>query len=143
MPRCIYLPCLLNKGFQMRRRYSAFPLFAMFGISSELFKLGLQTSQMLMSSGEVIFHRSQMIQQAIEGRRAWTDPEFTTLWQEKMFANMEALAAISKSIISKSLSPNNSLTKQSLNIIKAVTASTLPYHTKAGANARRLSKNSK
>ena len=106
-----------------------------FILYSEMFKLGLQTSQLLMSSGEVIYRRSKMIRKAMKGELPWTDPEFIELWQEKVFANMESCNSLGKSLLRKSFSPN---TNNSIDVIKTIAASALPYHKKARANANRL-----
>lgn len=74
---------------------SSFP----FKVWEEMFKLGMQTSHMMLSSGEVIFHRSQMFNNAMAGKLSWTDPEFSRIWQEKLFANVEAYNSMSNSIV--------------------------------------------
>ena len=112
---------------------------SIFDLYRDMFTLNLQTGKMLASSGEVIFKRSMMIQQAMMGNRSWTDPEFTKLWQEKIFANMEAGQSMGKSMMKKALSQKPSTAGRDLSDgIRAVTASTRPYEKKASANARRL-----
>jgi hypothetical protein len=104
----------------------------------EMFRLGLQTTQMLWSSREVIHQRGKMIQKAMKGEIAWTDPEFAELWQEKIFANMKAGNSLTTLIVRKLLSPKGSMAKHSVDAIKAIAATTLPYQKKAAANAKRL-----
>ncbi|MFZ4762982.1 MAG: hypothetical protein ACOYK8_09230 [Alphaproteobacteria bacterium] len=116
--------------------FSYFPVFTVY---NEMFKLGVQTSQMFFSSAEVIMHRSVLISLAMVGKIPWNDPEFTKLWQEKISANMESYNIASKKIIDQSADILESSAEENLaNGIKAVTDSTLPYHKKADANAKRL-----
>jgi predicted phosphohydrolase len=117
-----------------------FSYFSPFGMIYEMSKLMLQTNKMLLSSGEVIFHRVNMMNQAMCGTRAWSDPEFTKLWQEKATASMEAYSSMSKSMMLQPFSPARSMEQQMTDGIKAIAASTRPYSTKANANAVRLRK---
>ena len=119
--------------------YKMFPLIFPYKAYGAMFKLGMQTSQMLMFSSQVIFKRSQMIAQGMLGERSWADPEFTKLWQEKIVANTESYNSMNKSIVKKALSRNRGDAENNLiDGIKAITASTLPYYKKTGSNARRL-----
>jgi hypothetical protein len=113
--------------------------FMPFAYYNEWFKLMLQTSNMLMASGEVIGYRSQMIQQAMQGKLLWTNPEFTRLWQEKMTANMEASFSMAQSMLKQTLNQHKyTFEKQMVEGVKAVSTATRSYEKKAAANAKRL-----
>ena len=116
----------------MKKHYKTSPFLA-FNTFNELFKLSLQTTQMLSSSAEVISRRGDMMNQALAGKLSWYDPEFTMLWQEKAFANMEAITSMTKSLMR-----NKNLFHNSAAMLKAINLSTRPYHTKVTANAKRL-----
>ncbi len=100
------------------------------GILAAIFRLNLQTTRLLMSSTEVIYYRSDMIHKAMSGQMPWADPEFTTMWQEKYNANLEAYIALQKN-----------LAKNPLNLtacLEVLTEVGRPYHKKAAANVKRL-----
>lgn len=114
-------------------------MFPLFKAYEEMFKLGMQTTQMFMSSNEVIQHRTKMMTDAIHGKLPWTDPEFTELWEEKISANIEACTSMANSMAANLFVANSrSIERNIAEGAKALRASTRPYHKKAGANAKRL-----
>ena len=119
---------------------SVFQAFNPFQFYSEMFTLGLKMQEMLVSSLIVIAHRNSMMNQVLLGNGSWIDPEFTLMWQEKMLANVESYNALhtSNSASSFSLHPNSFSQN-----IKRLSDSITPYHKKAKANAKRLSKKAK
>ena len=106
----------------------------------EMCKLAMQTTKMMMSSSEVIAYRLTMMNKVFLGSVAWTDPEFTKLWQEKVAASMESYTSMTKSMMQQSFSPSRSMDDNMTNSIKAIAAYTRPYSSKANANAVRLRK---
>lgn len=105
-----------------------------FNTYSELFKLGMQINEMLISSAVVVFHRNNLIRQAMTGELSCRDPEFAQLWQEKINAGMEAYFSLAQSAARGSL--NGNLNES----IKMVTRAIKPYHAKTRENAKRLNK---
>lgn len=106
---------------------------------NEWMKLTMQTAKMLTSSGEVIGYRTNMIQQAMQGKLLWTHPEFTKLWQEKVTANMDASFSMANSMWKHSTTQHKqTFEKQMVEGLKAISTATRGYEKKATANAKRL-----
>ena len=110
-----------------------------FAIYNEWLKLSMKTAQMMMSSGEVIMYRTDMMSQAMQGKLLWTNPEFSKLWQEKIAAAMESSQMMANNFWKQSLSNSKTTPEQQLTQgLKAISDSVTPYEKKATANAKRL-----
>jgi hypothetical protein len=113
-------------------------LASAFTLYIEMMKFAMQTSQMMMSSTEVIAHRTEMMRKAMNGEISWTNPEFSKLWQEKVIASMESYSSMTKSMMRQPFSANRTIEHNMTKAIQALSASTRPYSSKANANATRL-----
>jgi len=97
--------------------------------SIDMFSAGMQMADLMINSGKVITHRSDMILRAMEGKLPFHHREFTTMWLEKCFAGSESMITAMKY-----MGKHQVLTPQILMHIMA------PYHKKAKSNARRLAR---
>lgn len=113
-------------------------LFNPFGMYLNMWSSGMKTAQLMMSSAEVIHHRSKLIEQVMGGTLPATDPEFVRMWQEKMMAAFEAYLILAK----RSVGANSSQLPLELFLqhMDMTMACMQPYAKKAKANARRLRK---